>query len=140
MQPVDCLEFQHQLALDNDVEAVDIQIVTAIRDRIVLLALALNGFRLQFIGDGSLIDHFEQTWPKLSVHFDAATDDAMNQRLQVLIKPRRNPEHNYFSFVSSCLRGPVCAANVSTCSEWPSVVTVTAPSRSVRNTSPPMAL
>jgi hypothetical protein len=84
----------------------------------VLLALALDACRLQFIGDGSLIDHCEQTWPKLSVHFDAATDHAVNQGFQVITKPRRNPEHNYFFFVSSCFRGgSVCAANVSTCSE-----------------------
>jgi len=78
MQPVDGLEFEHQPAFDNDVEAVNIQIVAPIRDRIVLLALALDACRLQFICDSSLIDHFEQTWPKLSVHFDAAADDAVN--------------------------------------------------------------
>jgi hypothetical protein len=64
-----------------------IQTTPTIEHRTSLLAFNANacGFELQ--GNGALVNDLEQSRPKLSVNFDATSDNTMNQCLEIVVQP-----------------------------------------------------
>jgi len=71
---VDTFHLDDHLPIDDEIEAMDIDLNTLIQNGISLLVLERNVRRSQLEASGARVRRLYQPWPKFSVHLDAAAN------------------------------------------------------------------